>query len=168
MGVAGCGKTSVGQALAPLLQSRYRDGDELHPTANIAKMSRGAPLTDADRWPWLTLVGQALARDAPLIVGCSALKRRYRDHIRVEAAAPVLFIHLAGSRAVIEARLQARTGHFMPPALLASQFAALEPPDPDEAAITVDIDQPFAAVIATILAKLAMRPETAPRPTPIR
>ena len=154
MGVAGCGKTSVGMALAIRLGATYRDGDDLHPKANIAKMSRGEPLTDEDRWPWLALVGRSLRGDGVHIVGCSALKRSYRDQIRREAGGPVTFIHLAGSQSVIAARMAARTGHFMPPALLASQFAALEPPGPDEPAITVDIDQPFEAVIDAILAGL--------------
>ena len=155
MGVAGCGKSAVGAALAPQLRAVYRDGDDLHPPDNIAKMSRGAPLTDADRWPWLTLVGQALAGKGRVIIGCSALKRSYRSHITKAAGGPVRFIHLSGSRAVIEARMAARTGHFMPPALLASQFATLEPPGPDEMAVTVDTDQPLQAVVDEVIAKLA-------------
>ena len=145
--------------MAPLLAAKYQDGDDLHPAQNIAKMSRGEPLSDADRWPWLALVGQALAGEAPSgemrkIIGCSALKRAFRERITAEAGGPVCFIHLSGSRAVIEARMRARTGHFMPPALLDSQFSALEPPGADENAVTVDIDQPIEAVIAAILAKL--------------
>lgn len=154
MGVAGSGKTSVGAALARTLAVPYRDGDDLHPAANIAKMQRGEPLTDADRWPWLALVGQSLGRDAPLIIGCSALKRSYRDHITAKAGGPVLFIHLSGARDVIEARMRAHTGHFMPPALLDSQFATLEPPQPDEMAITVDIANPLDAVIAEIVQRI--------------
>ncbi|MGB8814167.1 MAG: gluconokinase [Paracoccaceae bacterium] len=154
MGVAGCGKSSVGAALAPALGAVYRDGDDLHPAANIAKMRRGEALSDTDRWPWLRLVGQALAAGAPMIIGCSALRRVYRDLIVDEAGGPVLFVHLAGARPVIEARMRARQGHFMPPALLDSQFATLEPPGADEFAVTVDIDQPFEAVIADILAQL--------------
>jgi gluconokinase len=106
MGVAGCGKSAVGAALAARLRATYIDGDDLHPPANIAKMSRGEPLADDDRWPWLTLVGQKLANpDGILILGCSALKRRYRDHIRNEAGAPVTFVHLSGSRELIAARM---------------------------------------------------------------
>lgn len=152
MGVAGCGKTTVGTALAARLGAAFFDGDDLHPATNIAKMSRGEPLTDEDRWPWLTQVAEALQGDGPRIVGCSALKRVYRDHIRQGAGGPVVFVHLAGARAVIEARMRARTGHFMPPALLDSQFATLEPPGADEAAVTVDIDQPFDAVIDAAVA----------------
>lgn len=150
MGVSGCGKTSVGLLVAPALGVAYRDGDELHPDANIEKMATGVPLTDTDRWPWLHAVGQAL-RAEDLIVGCSALKRSYRDLIRAEAKAPVCFIHLSGSMAVIAGRMHKREGHFMPETLLASQFAALEPPGPDECALTVDIDQPLEGVVAAIL-----------------
>jgi gluconokinase len=154
MGVSGCGKSTVGIALAERLKAAFTDGDDLHPAANIARMRRGEPLTDEDRWPWLTQVAQALQGGGPRIVGCSALKRVYRDHIRQGADGPVTFVHLAGARAVIDARMRARTGHFMPPALLDSQFATLEPPDADEGAVTVDIDQPFDAVIDAALAGL--------------
>lgn len=153
MGVAGCGKSSVGAALAPALNARYIDGDDLHPPSNIAKMSRGEPLTDEDRWPWLEVVGNALT-DPAVIVGCSALKRAYRERIAAQAGAPVCFIHLTGSRALIGARLAARAGHFMPAALLDSQFAALESPTADEFAISVNIDQPMPRLIAEILKKL--------------
>ena len=155
MGVAGCGKSAVGAALALELGVPYSDGDDLHPAANIAKMSGGQALTDADRWPWLALVGQALAH-GPMIIGCSALRRSYRAFITQTAAAPVVFVHLQGSRAVIEARMRARQGHFMPPALLDSQFATLEPPGVDENAIIVQIDQPLARVVADIIAKLEL------------
>ena len=154
MGVAGSGKTAVGEALAAAIGIPYRDGDDLHPAANVAKMSRGEPLTDDDRWPWLAKVGQTLA-PAPLIIGCSALKRRYRDLIRAEAQHPVTFIHLSGSRELIASRMAARKGHFMPTTLLDSQFAALEPPGPDEGAITVDIDRTLAALVQDILAALS-------------
>ena len=161
MGVAGCGKTTVGEALAPRLNIAYRDGDLLHPPANIAKMSRGDALSDDDRWPWLASVGQTLRREAPVIVGCSALKRRYRDKIRDEAGAGVIFVHLAGTRAVIEARMAARRNHFMPASLVPSQFAALEPPGPDEQAVTVDIDQPLDRLVEDIVATLGA--DAAPR-----
>jgi len=154
MGVSGCGKSTIGAALASQLGAEFIDGDDLHPAENIARMRRGEPLTDEDRWPWLTQVAQALQGGGPRIVGCSALKRVYRDHIRQGAGGPVTFVHLAGARAVIEARMRARTGHFMPPALLDSQFATLEPPGADEGAVTVDIGQPFDAVIAATLAGL--------------
>ena len=156
MGVAGCGKSTVGAALSAATGLPYRDGDDLHPQANVARMAGGTPLTDDDRWPWLDLVAAALAAHAPLMIGCSALKRAYRDRIRAGAGAPVTFIHLSGSRAVIAARMAARKDHFMPLALLDSQFAALEPLGADEAHVTVDIDQPLAAIVARILADPAM------------
>ncbi|WP_155951219.1 gluconokinase [Rhizobium mesoamericanum] len=155
MGVAGCGKSSVGAALATRCSAVYRDGDDLHPAENITKMSKGIPLADADRWPWLTRVAIALRADiGPTIIGCSALKRAYRQHIERIAGSPVTFIHLAGTAEVIEKRIKERQGHFMPPALLASQFAALQPPGPDENAISVDIDQPLDAVVEAIVAQL--------------
>lgn len=151
MGVAGSGKTAVGEALSHRLGARYVDGDELHSPANIAKMSRGEPLTDEDRWPWLAAVGKVLAGgDGVTIVGCSALRRAYRDRIRAGAGAPVTFVHLAGSRDVIAARMAARAGHFMPLSLLDSQFAALEPPGSDEDAVSVDIDRPLAEIVDLI------------------
>lgn len=159
MGVSGCGKTSVGNALAVRLGGSFSDGDDLHPAANIAKMSRGEPLDDEDRWPWLTHVALTLPGNGIRVVGCSALKRRYRDHIRRMAGVPVTFVYLAGAQKVIAARLKARRGHFMPTALLDSQFAALEPPGPGEHAVAVDIDQAFDAVIDEILGRL---PRVAP------
>ena len=153
MGVSGCGKSSVGEALASRLGIPYRDGDDLHPARNVEKMRQGTPLTDADRWPWLDAVAERLACEAPVILGCSALKRVYRDRIRAGAGGPVTFLHLAGGRELIAARMAARRGHYMPTSLLDSQFATLEPPGADEA-ITVDIDQPLPDLIATVLQRL--------------
>ncbi len=157
MGVSGCGKTSVGQAVANGLGARFIDGDDLHPAASIAKMARGVALNDADRAPWLDLVGAALAGNENIVIGCSALKRAYRDRIIRAAGGPVTFLFLAGSRDVIAARLAARKGHFMPPALLESQFAALEPPGPDELAITANIDQPFGGLVDELLSRIGQR-----------
>ncbi|MCC6519150.1 MAG: gluconokinase [Tabrizicola sp.] len=159
MGVSGCGKSTVGAALSDALGIPYREGDDLHPPANIAKMRAGETLTDADRWPWLDLVAQDLAAQAPVILGCSALRRAYRDRIREGAGGPVCFVHLAGSPALIATRMAARSGHFMPASLLDSQFASLEPPEPDEEAITVDIDQPLDRLVEDILRQ--MRPRNA-------
>ena len=153
MGVSGCGKSSVGAGLATRLGLNYRDGDDLHPPENVAKMRTGMPLTDGDRWPWLDRVGQVLLAEAPVIVGCSALKRAYRDRIRTAAGGPVTFVNLAGSQEVIAARMALRQGHYMPLSLLDSQFAALEPPAAEEA-ITVSIDQPLEALVADILRQL--------------
>lgn len=151
MGVAGCGKSSVGEGLAARLGIPYRDGDDLHTSEAVEKMRAGTPLTDADRWPWLDRVAEVLAKEAPVIVGCSALRRAYRDRIRAGAGGPVRFVHLAGSREVILARMAARKGHYMPTSLLDSQFATLEAPGPDEA-LTVDIDQPLAAIVDAVAA----------------
>lgn len=154
MGVSGCGKSSIGTALSDLLQVPYLDGDDLHPPANLDKMRRGQPLDDEDRWPWLDRVAEALQRRAPVLVGCSALRRIYRDRLRAGAGGPLRFVHLVGSRALIAGRMTTREGHFMPAALLDSQFATLEPPADDENAITVDVDKSpdrIAGQIATAL-----------------
>ena len=153
MGVSGCGKSSVGEGLAARLGIPYRDGDDLHPAANVAKMRAGIPLDDADRWPWLDAVAAVLAQEAPVIVGCSALRRAYRDRIRDGAGGAGRFIHLSGSRAVIAARMAARKGHYMPVTLLDSQFATLEPPGPEEA-VTIDIEQPLPRLIDSLLPAL--------------
>ncbi len=150
MGVAGCGKSSVGAALSAALAVPYVDGDDLHPAANVDKMRRGVALTDDDRWPWLEKVAACLQESAPVLVGCSALKRAYRDRIRAAVHGKVAFVHLSGSRDVIAARMAKREGHYMPLSLLDSQFAALEPPGRDEA-IAVDIDQTLPAIVAQIL-----------------
>jgi carbohydrate kinase (thermoresistant glucokinase family) len=130
MGVAGCGKSSLGAALATALALPFTDADDLHPAANRAKMAAGHPLTDNDRWPWLQAVGAVLAAEAG-VVACSALRRSYRDRLR-ETAGPVQFLHLIAPREVIAERLAARRGHFMPLALLDSQLATLEPLAPAE------------------------------------
>ncbi|CAB4636996.1 unannotated protein [freshwater metagenome] len=147
MGVSGCGKSSVGIALAEALGARFIDGDDLHPEANKAKMGAGIPLDDSDRWPWLDLVGQELAEGSATVIACSALKRAYRDRIR--AAAPnTFFVHLDGSREILAQRLGARTGHFMPATLLDSQLGILEPLETDEPGAVIDIDQPITQIIA--------------------
>lgn len=158
MGVAGCGKSLIGAALAPRINATYRDGDDLHPPENIAKMSRGEPLDDADRWPWLDRVADALvAATGPIIIGCSALKRVYRDRIRAIAGEDVIFIHLSGARDLIEKRMATRDGHFMPVSLLDSQFAALQPPARDERHVSVDITGSPDKVVARIIAALGSR-----------
>lgn len=155
MGVAGCGKSTVGAAVALAVGASYLDGDDLHPPANIAKMSAGQPLTDEDRRPWLCEVGKRLrAHSGRTLIGCSALRRSYRDLIRAAADEPVAFLHLSGSRKLIEARMHTRTGHFMPVSLLDSQFATLEPLEADETGFVIDIDRPFAALVADLAAQL--------------
>lgn len=148
MGVAGSGKSSIGEALAARIGAVYIDGDALHPQANIEKMSSGIALTDEDRLPWLRKIGRMLGEDGGrVIIGCSALKRTYRDVISREAGQLVTFIYLAGTRQLIAERMSKRAGHFMPMGLLDSQFAALEEPAPDENAIRIDIDQPIGAIV---------------------
>jgi len=153
MGVSGCGKSSVGNALADRLGYDFVDADDLHPPENVAKMRGGTPLTDEDRWPWLAAVEAAmrerLMRGAGIVVACSALKRSYRDSLR-SAGEAVRFVHLAGSQELIGARVARRRSHFFDPKLLASQFATLEAPDPaDETDVTVlDAGAPFDSVVA--------------------
>ncbi|MEZ0448004.1 gluconokinase [Cellulomonas sp. ICMP 17802] len=138
MGVSGCGKSTVGALLAQRLGVAFLDADSLHPPANLAKMAGGVPLTDADRWPWLRLVGAALAAEPHgAVVACSALRRPYRDLLR-EAAPDLRFVHLVGTRAQLAARMSSRDGHFMPVSLLDTQLATLEPLAPDEPGVELD------------------------------
>ena len=153
MGVSGSGKTTVGEALAERFGLPLLEGDQFHPKANIDKMSSGTPLTDADRWPWLDAIAAAM-RDAPegVIVTCSSLRRIYRDRLRAGAGRPVLFVYLNGSRETLAARLGARKGHFMPPSLLDSQLATLEPPGPDEPGIVpVSLEPPVEVVVKSAI-----------------
>lgn len=148
MGVASCGKTTLGEALARELGVRFVEGDVLHPETSIAKMSAGIPLTDEDRWPWLRRVGEALRGEEGVIATCSALKRDYRDRLRQTAGRPVAFLFLDGTRNVLAARIAARKNHFMPPSLLDSQLATLEPPGPDEMALRLDLTRPLSELVA--------------------
>ena len=144
MGVSGAGKSTVGRLVAARLDCPFRDADSFHPKANIEKMSRGEPLTDEDRWPWLNAISAWIAEHraagTTCVATCSALKRAYRDTVTDRQSADVRLVYLKGDFDLIEARLKARKGHFMPPELLRSQFAALEEPGADEHAITVSID----------------------------
>ncbi|WP_250889104.1 gluconokinase [Mesorhizobium sp. dw_380] len=144
MGVSGCGKTSVGVEIAARLGLAFVEGDTLHPRGNVEKMAAAIPLTDEDRWPWLDLIGEALCRAHDerrgLVVSCSALKKSYRDRLRHAAGGRLVFVYLEGSRAVLHARLAGRHGHFFPPALLDSQFAALEDPAGEPLVVSVYID----------------------------
>lgn len=155
MGVTGCGKTSVGEALAEKLGAQYVDGDDLHSPESIKKMMSGIPLENKDRWPWLKQVGERLGQaDVYCIIGCSALKRVYRDRIRQFAGDNVIFVYLAGTRDLIFSRINTRTGHFMPTTMLDSQFAALEPPTAEESAITVNIDQSVNSIVEDLMKEL--------------
>ncbi len=154
MGVCGCGKTTVGTALADRLRARFIEGDDLHPPENRTKMASGQPLTDDDRWPWLDAIAREIGRcclnGSNAVVSCSALKRTYRDRLR-HGDPDATFIYLTGSPETLRARLDARRDHFMPPGLLESQFAALEPPDSDEHVLTVDVSDDPDSLVATIL-----------------
>ena len=157
MGVAGSGKTVVGERLAAHYGYPFRDADEFHPPANVAKMSSGVPLEDADRWPWLDAIGAAIhaAGTEGIVVACSALKRIYRERIISAAGRPVNFVFLDGSLATLRQRIGGRRGHFMPPSLLDSQLATLERPAPDEHAVAISIEQPIDAVVDAAVAALA-------------
>ncbi|MDQ0373810.1 gluconokinase [Cellulomonas humilata] len=138
MGVSGCGKSTVGELLADRLRVPFLDADNFHPEANLAKMADGTPLDDADRWPWLRLVGVALAAHPDgAVVACSALRRTYRDLLR-DAVPEVRFVHLEGTREQLAARMRARARHFMPVSLLDTQLATLEPLGGDEPGIVLD------------------------------
>ena len=151
MGVSGSGKSTVGAALARRLRVPFADADDFHPPANIAKMSAGLPLDDVDRAPWLAAIGRWLAAQADgAVVSCSALRRTYRDRLR--AYAPDLeLVHLDGSRATIARRQAARPGHFMPASLLDSQFATLEPLEPDEPGLVLSVDESVDAIVENYL-----------------
>ena len=159
MGVSGSGKTMVGSALAQRLRVPFVDADSLHPPANVAKMSAGQPLGDDDRYPWLERVGEWLAgHRAGGVASCSALKRAYRDQLRAHCPR-VEFLYLRGSPETIGARLAARSDHFMPAALLRSQFDALQPLGVDEPGVTVDIDHDVDTIIDIFLAGEAITRE---------
>lgn len=155
MGVCGCGKTTVGEALAKSLGWPFLDADDFHPPENVAKMAVGTPLTDDDRWPWLDRIAAELrailGRGGHAVLACSALKQAYRD--RLLRAGDVRIVHLAGDYATIAARLATRQHRYMPPTLLASQFAALEPPSD---AIDIDVRLPVETQVERIRAALAL------------
>jgi gluconokinase len=157
MGVAGSGKTTIGRAVADALGWAFGDADAFHPPANVAKMARGVPLTDDDRWPWLDAIGRWItergAEGESAIVACSALKRVYRDRLRV-AAPDLRLVFLEVSRDVVETRVAARSEHFFPSTLLGSQLATLEPPQPDERAIVISPGDTLAGVVARLVAQL--------------
>lgn len=153
MGVSGSGKTTIGRLVAERLGYDFLEGDTLHPAANVAKMSHGIPLDDADRAPWLAAIRQHLdaARQAGkgLVVACSALKQQYRDYLAATGA--VRWVYLYGSPELLRARMEARHGHYMHANMLASQFAALEPPHD---AIAVDVTPPPETIAAQVIAAL--------------
>jgi gluconokinase len=157
MGVSGCGKSTAGKGLAQALGWPFRDADSFHPPANIDKMSRGVPLEDADRWPWLSAIAQWIDAQreagAPGIVSCSALKSAYRERI-IGPRSGVRLVYLKGEMGLIAGRLTQRKGHFMPAALLRSQFDALEEPVQAERPLIVAIAPPPEEIVAAIIAGL--------------
>jgi carbohydrate kinase (thermoresistant glucokinase family) len=160
MGVAGSGKSTIGTLLARQLDWAFADADSFHPASNVEKMSRGVPLTDDDRLPWLEAIAtwmEGLRRNGQRgIVTCSALKRAYRK-ILVGGHADTRIVYLKGERELIASRMAARTGHFMPVGLLDSQFKTLEEPGPEENPIVVAIDAPPQAMVDAILQELGGR-----------
>ena len=158
MGVCGCGKTTVGEALAATLGWPFYDADDFHPAANVAKMAAGVPLDDADRWPWLDRLRDEMAaveaRGGDAVLACSALKQAYRD--RIARAGNVRFVHLVGDRATIAARVGQRSHRYMPLSLLDSQFAALEPPtDALDVDVRLPVDEQVAAIRRATVAAAA-------------
>jgi gluconokinase len=158
-GVSGAGKTTIGKLLAEELGWQFYEADDFHPRANIEKMRSGLPLTDEDRWPWLERLREqimrSLAAKENAVLACSALKRVYREHLRVSG--DVKFVFLRGDYALIERQLRRRRGHFMNPALLQSQFADLEEPQPDEDVLTIDLGRSPQELVDEIKAKLNLR-----------
>lgn len=158
MGVSGCGKSTVAAGLADALGGTFIEGDSLHPSANIEAMRAGRPLDDAMRQPWLTAVAKAAESSwqgdgRPVVIACSALKRRYRDLLRKHLPGLVP-VHLHGSPDLLLQRMEDRKGHFMPAKLLDSQIRDLEPPGPDEGAITVDIAEHPEDIISAVRSRL--------------
>jgi gluconokinase len=150
MGVSGVGKSTIAAELAHRIRTPWLDADDLHPPENVTKMASGVPLDDDDRGPWLDLVAGRLSVGAEtdgIVVACSALRRRYRDRLR-SAVQGVVFIHLTASPDLVASRARSRQGHFMPPALLESQFTTLEPLEPDERGTTIDVARPVGGVVS--------------------
>ena len=149
MGVSSTGKTTVGEGLAEELGCEFIEGDSMHPRQNIEKMTKGIPLTDEDRWPWLQALAELVAvkdyEGTSTVLTCSALRRAYRDILR--DAAPTFFVHLDAPFEVLQDRMQHRTKHFMPTTLLESQLATLEPLDDDEPGAVVDVTPPIDEVV---------------------
>ena len=163
MGVSGCGKSTVAERLATRLGWQFAEADSFHPTANVAKMRSGTPLTDEDRGPWLeaiaSWIGAIRSREQRAVVTCSALKRAYRQ--RLAGGHPdVRFVYLQGSYELIASRLAMRRHDYMPPTLLRSQFDALEEPGADEEPVVVSIEPPADAIVAEIVARLGLVPAT--------
>ncbi len=161
-GVAGSGKSTVGRLVSREIGARFIDGDDLHPPANIAKMAAGHPLDDGDREPWLDAIAATLADpcDGGVVVACSALRRRYRDVLRSVTDVEIVVLEIGPDEA--RRRLTRRAGHFMGIGMVASQFEALELPEPSEPrAVVIDAERPTEVVVAAIVARTLRRPASA-------
>jgi gluconokinase len=160
-GVSGAGKTTIGKLLAEQLGWRFYEGDDFHPRANIEKMRSGRPLTDEDRWPWLERLREQIKRSIiakeNAVLACSALKRTYRDRLRVSD--DVTFVFLRGDYALVTEQLSHRRGHFMNPELLRSQFADLQQPEPDEDVLTIELGRTPQELVEDIKTKLRLAPQ---------
>jgi gluconokinase len=159
MGVSGSGKTTLGEGIAERLHWRFQEGDDLHPRANVEKMSRGEPLTDEDRWPWLDAIGEWLDErtraDENAVITCSALRRSYRDRLRTGRPG-VRFCHVDVPEEVLRDRLEHRRGHYMPASLLPSQLATLEPLADEEPGVVVSAEGDPDDVLAEALEALGL------------
>jgi gluconokinase len=164
MGVSGAGKSTIGALLAERLGWPFEDGDAFHPPRNVEKMRGGTPLTDEDRWPWLAAIAARIARaraeGAGVVIACSALRRAYRDVLR-EGGGDLRFLHLTGDPALIMARQAARTGHYMPASLVASQFATLEPPQTEADVIDLAVEAEPPVIVERAIAALRRRGDIA-------
>jgi gluconokinase len=160
-GVSGAGKTTIGKLLAEQLGWRFYEGDDFHPRANIEKMRSGRPLTDEDRWPWLERlrdqITRSIAAKENAVLACSALRRAYRDRLRVSD--DVKFVFLRGNYALVAEQLRQRRGHFMSPELLRSQFADLERPEPDEDVLMTELGRTPQELVEDIKTKLRLAPK---------
>ncbi len=167
MGVSGSGKSTLGPRLAEALQCGFLEGDAFHDAGAVKKMRAGQPLQDKDRWPWLDRIGAELnatvARDGIGVLACSALKRRYRERLQATIQAPTAFVFLDADEAELTRRLKARSDHYMPPSLLASQLHTLEAPGRDEPALVLDARRPLGELCDSTVAWLNRKPP--PEPT---
>jgi len=151
MGVCGCGKSSVAKLLASRLNRDFVEGDDFHPAANVDKMRAGRPLDDTDRWPWLQALGEKLHSSPAIVMTCSALKKSYRDFLRLHAGQPLTFLCLSGPRSLLEQRLNKRQDHYMPASLLESQLRDFDPPIGEDHVLMLPIEQSLEAIVEDAL-----------------
>ena len=168
MGVSGAGKSTIAGMLAQRLAFEFKDGDWFHPPENVAKMAAGTPLVDDDRWPWLRAISKHIdevhSEGRQVVIACSALRRAYRDILVRSSDVPVRLVYLKGAKSLIAERVGVRNEHFMPPALLDSQFATLEEPGIDEEPLVVSIARSPDDIVGEILALLKSSPQATGNP----